>query len=126
MNPQPFDLAGSPLKGRNLIEAGAGTGKTYTLAGLFVRLIVEKDLRAEEILVVSFTEAATAELKGRIRRQVKEALDAFTSGESDHEFLKELLDRGLDRGRTAPRLAQALRDFDRAAIFTIHGFCQRV
>ena len=71
--PTAFDLEKSPLHGRNLIEASAGTGKTYTLAALFVRLILEKGLRVDQILVVTFTEAATEELRDRIRRRMREA-----------------------------------------------------
>ncbi|MCU0604715.1 MAG: UvrD-helicase domain-containing protein, partial [Desulfobacterales bacterium] len=58
----PFDLLHTPLRGINLIEAAAGTGKTYTIEGLFLRLVLEKELPVEQILVVTFTRAATAEL----------------------------------------------------------------
>ena len=69
-----FDLLNSPLTGTNLIEAGAGTGKTYTIAGLFLRLIVEQELPVNEILVVTFTTSATKELRDRIRRNLADAL----------------------------------------------------
>ncbi|MBF0471586.1 MAG: UvrD-helicase domain-containing protein, partial [Gammaproteobacteria bacterium] len=59
-----------PLKGRCLIEASAGTGKTYTLVGLYLRLLLERELAVQQILVVTYTEAATQELRGRIRRQL--------------------------------------------------------
>ena len=65
---QSFDLLNTPLSGTNLIEAGAGTGKTYTIAGLFVRLILEEQVPVEKILVVTFPIAATEELKDRIRK----------------------------------------------------------
>ena len=61
-----FNLIDSPLEGTNLIEASAGTGKTYAITGLFLRLLLEKKLSANEILVVTFTEAATEELKDRM------------------------------------------------------------
>ena len=65
---KPFDLLNAPLDGVNLIEAGAGTGKTYNIEGLFVRLILETQLQVDQILVLTFTNAATEELKDRIRR----------------------------------------------------------
>ena len=63
----PSELVQTPLSGTNLIEASAGTGKTYTIEGLFLRLLIEKQLTVEQILVVTFTKAATEELKTRIR-----------------------------------------------------------
>jgi exodeoxyribonuclease V beta subunit len=121
----PFDSLETPLEGTNLIEASAGTGKTYTLTSLFVRLVVEKGLSVDRILVVTFTEAATAELKERIRGRVRGALDAFAGVSSPDPFLEGLA-RKIGRTEAAHlRLRRALRDFDRAAVFTIHGFCRR-
>ena len=77
-----FEHLNSPLEGRNLVEASAGTGKTHTITGLFLRLILEKNLSVNEILVVTFTEAATDELKDRIRRKLREAVLAFSGGQS--------------------------------------------
>ena len=62
-----FSLTDFKLNGANLIEASAGTGKTYTISALFLRLILEKGVSVGEILVVTFTRAATAELKQRLR-----------------------------------------------------------
>lgn len=124
--PKPFDLLKSPLEGVNLIEASAGTGKTYTLAGLFVRLVVEQGLSVQQILVVTFTEAATAELRDRIRRRLREAMEAFQQGRSEDGFLQELVTRQDDRSGAVRLLKEAIRDFDKAAIFTIHGFCRRM
>ena len=76
---QPFDLLNSPLEGTSLIEASAGTGKTYTVTGLVLRLIVEKNLHPADILVVTFTEAATEELKQRIRSMLRQAVETFSS-----------------------------------------------
>ena len=75
-----FDPAGEPyltraLDGVQLIEASAGTGKTYTLATLFTRLIVEQRLRMGEVLAVTYTEAATQELRKRIRERLALAAD---------------------------------------------------
>jgi exodeoxyribonuclease V beta subunit len=121
-----FDLLHSPISGRILVEASAGTGKTYTIAALVVRLIVEKQLEIEAILVVTFTEAATAELHDRIRRRLVEALELFTTGIGSDDFLLPLYQRSPDRDDARRRLQRALISFDQAAIHTIHGFCQRV
>ena len=74
---QEFDLFNSPLTGINLIAASAGTGKTYTIAHLFTRLVVEKKIPVSKILVVTFTDAATKELRDRIRTRLAEAARFF-------------------------------------------------
>jgi exodeoxyribonuclease V beta subunit len=118
-----------PLTGMRLIEASAGTGKTYTIANLYLRHIVEgRDVA--EVLVVTFTVTATDELRGRIRARLFETL-ALLECESDTEddFLAGLASRLKDEGlaeRAVKRLRLAVRAMDEAAIFTIHGFCQRV
>ena len=67
--PTPFNLTETPLtRGASLIEASAGTGKTYAITALFVRLIVEENLSVREILAVTYTEAATEELRHRVRQ----------------------------------------------------------
>lgn len=121
-----FDILNAPLEGTNLIEASAGTGKTYTLTGLFLRLLVEKGLSVDRILVVTFTETATGELKDRIRTRLRSAVLEFSGHSSKDPFLKDLAAHLDNPGRALLSLQQALRDFDRAAIFTIHGFCRRV
>ncbi len=123
---QNFDLPNSPLKGTNLIEASAGTGKTYAITGLFLRLILEKNLSIDDILVVTFTEAATEELKERIRSTLRRAMEAFSNGLSKDALLNELVKRTRDTKTALALLRDALRDFDKAAIFTIHGFSRRV
>ncbi|RLA92888.1 MAG: exodeoxyribonuclease V subunit beta, partial [Deltaproteobacteria bacterium] len=121
-----FDLLNSPLEGTNLIEASAGTGKTYTIANLFLRLLLEKSLTIDQILVVTFTEAATGELKERIRTRIKQALETFSLGKSEDYFLNELVERQKSPALSLQTLREALRSFDQAAIFTIHGFCLRI
>jgi exodeoxyribonuclease V beta subunit len=121
-----FDLLRSPLQGTNLIEAGAGTGKTYTITGLFLRLILERRLPVNEILVVTYTVAATEELRDRIRRKIREALEACSAGTCPDSFLQGLIGQAPDREEATGLLRAALLDFDEAAIFTIHGFCQRI
>ena len=124
-----FDLLNAPLRGVNLLEAGAGTGKTFNIEGLCLRLIIEKALPIGEILVVTYTVAATEELRDRIRRRLRDAAAAFSSGNSDDHLLTSLLVKFPDpreRLLFQERLRAALRDFDEAAIFTIHSFCQRI
>ena len=121
-----FDPIGTPLEGANLIEASAGTGKTYTITGLFLRLLLEKNLAVHQILVVTFTEAATEELKDRIRSKIREAIDAFSKGKSRDSFLDKLVRQHASTDKALPLLLEALRTFDEAAIFTIHGFCRRM
>jgi len=121
-----FDLLKSPLEGTNLIEASAGTGKTYAIAGLFIRLILEKNLSVNEILVVTFTVPATEELKNRIRIKLREAIDAFKGAKISDSFLIDLVRKHTNPKSALQSLWEALRSFDQAAIFTIHGFCRRV
>ncbi|RXZ44780.1 exodeoxyribonuclease V subunit beta [Crenobacter cavernae] len=123
-----------PLDGVNLIEASAGTGKTWTIAALYLRLLLEAEPdkappRIDEILVVTYTKAATAELRGRLRERLAEALRAFEDGEAEDGFLASLLAQHADRDareRARLRIATALTGFDTASVYTIHGFCQRV
>ena len=124
--PNTFDLARSPLRGFNLIDASAGTGKTYAICGLVLRLLLEKDLTIEQILVVTYTEAATEDLRDRIRQKLRQTLLAINSTPGDDAFLQEYLADLKDKKEAALRLTEALRSFDEAAIFTIHGFCQRM
>jgi exodeoxyribonuclease V beta subunit len=73
---KPFDVSEIPLRGRNLVDASAGTGKTYAISTLFVRLLLETEHSPTQLLVVTFTEAATAELRDRVRKRVRECLVA--------------------------------------------------
>jgi exodeoxyribonuclease V beta subunit len=121
-----FDLLQTTLDGRNLIEASAGTGKTFTIAGVYLRLVLERQLPVGQILVVTFTEAATKELRERIRSRLRDAEDAFAGGANSDPFLAGLLTVFPDAAAARRLLTAALRSFDEAAIFTIHGFCQRM
>ncbi len=123
---KPFDLNTAPLTGVTLIEAGAGTGKTYTLAGIFLRLIVERGLGIDQILVVTYTKAATEELKTRIRQRLLTAKAAFGGKTVQDDFLAHMVSQIRESAPALQRIKDALTDFDRAAIFTIHGFCQRL
>ena len=122
---QLFDLIDTPLNGPILIEASAGTGKTYTISGLFVRLIIERGLNVDQILVVTYTVAATQELKTRIRQRLISARMGLVR-ESEDDIVSRLTASLTDRQSALKRIDGALADFDRAAISTIHGFCQRL
>ena len=121
-----LNLFQTPLQDLSLIEASAGTGKTYTITGLYLRLVVELGLKVEQILVVTYTRAATAELRGRIRQRLQQARQALEQGHSDDPMLQQLIRHSADTAQAGRRLQTAVLDFDRAVIFTIHGFCQRV
>ena len=120
-----LDLLNTPLKGSNLIEASAGTGKTFAISHLFIRLLLEKEFPSSSVLVVTFTDAATQELKERIYLLLKEALAAFMSNFSDDPFFQELL-RRIEHEKAIELLSSALHSFDSISIYTIHGFCQKV
>ncbi|MDJ0810780.1 MAG: exodeoxyribonuclease V subunit beta [Desulfobacterales bacterium] len=124
---QPYDIVNSPLdEGTCLIEAGAGTGKTYALTAIFLRLLFEKKLEPDRILVVTFTTAATADLRDRLRRQLLAIRHFLDRDGLLDPTLQAIVSRAGDRDQAREAVANALREFDRIAIFTIHGFCQRV
>ena len=123
---ETLDPLSIPLNGVNLIEASAGTGKTYTITTLFIRLILEKKLTVDRILVVTFTKAATEELRDRIRNRLRETLTAFQQGTSPDDILVGLLQKYGNHSEAIFSLTNALRGFDEAAIQTIHSFCQQM
>ena len=125
-----LDPLGIPLNGLSLIEASAGTGKTYTISTLYLRLLLERGLEVDQILVVTFTKAATEELRDRIRRRVAQALE-WLQGDVEAQRDKDpvLVDLLLSlegRAEAITRLSDALTRMDEAAVYTIHGFCQRM
>ena len=131
----PLNTMTFPLHGARLIEASAGTGKTFTIAGLYLRLLLghgcpetkhQVPLTVDQILVVTFTEAATAELRDRIRARIHDARLAFARGKSSDPVIEPLLKEVVDHQQAAEILLQAERQMDEAAVFTIHGFCQRM
>ncbi|WP_207061847.1 exodeoxyribonuclease V subunit beta [Motiliproteus sp. SC1-56] len=119
-----LDPAALTLSGRHLIEASAGTGKTYNITRLYIRLLVERQLPVESILVMTFTKAATEELRGRIDRELRHAASHWGTLGADPFFAA--MEARFDRARAVPLLQSALLHLDEAAIFTIHGFCARV
>jgi len=123
---RPFDIFDTPLHGTNLIEAGAGTGKTYTISALFVRLVLEQQIPVDKILVVTFTTAATDELKDRIRRKLHQTRTSLLFGPTGDPVIDTLVERLPNPAAAVLDIQTALADFDRSSIYTIHGFCQRV
>lgn len=128
-----------PLRNSRLIEASAGTGKTWTIAALYIRLILQhgnnetafgKALTPEQILVVTFTEAATEELRDRIRARLSETAAIFRQQRSaSDDFMQGLLQDYADPQlwqRLAQRLDAAAQSMDEAAVHTIHGWCNRM
>ncbi len=139
-NEQIYDPA-FPLEGPHLVAASAGTGKTYNIQNVCARLAMERGFRVPEIQVTTFTEAATKELRDRVRR-VFANLSLLFAGREDEILGRdgrkdvrevERLERLRECARTngvADRVARdrvelALQEFDLAAISTIHGFCSR-
>jgi exodeoxyribonuclease V beta subunit len=122
-----FDVLGELPEGQVAIEASAGTGKTYTLAALATRYLAEKDVAPSELLIVTFTKAATAELRTRIRQQLVTSAAALVGDGDDFEGddLARLL-AATDRPLRRRRLERALSDFDAAAISTMHSFAAQV
>ena len=136
----PLNPITLPLNQISLIEASAGTGKTYTIGSLYLRLLLKagenyfsRPLNVEEILVVTFTEMATEELKKKIRERITDAIDKLTafaetqdkSAFKNDEFLTALC-QDLDIFEAIHRLKLAEQNMDLAAIYTIHGFCRRM
>ena len=125
---QPLDTFTFPLCGASLIEASAGTGKTYTIVNLYIRLLLGHGcvpLGVEQILVVTFTNAATGELKERIRQRLRQAYLDFFAKSSQDDFIQQLIEQSDNVERDCQRLALASKQMDEAAVFTIHGFCHK-
>lgn len=126
-----------PLHGVRLIEASAGTGKTFTLATLVTRLVIERGLRVGQVLAVTYTEAATQELRERLRLRFELAarlanevalMPTTLDDDSEAAVTRALIERQArveDPLALARRLREAAREMDLAAVFTIHGFCAR-
>jgi len=122
-----LDLSGPLPTGRLVVEASAGTGKTYSLSALVARHVAERDLAASQLLVVTFTRAAAAELRDRTRKVLVAARDALVTGDipTDQPWMSVLLDPPALREQRTAALRAAVETFDDATITTIHGFCQQ-
>lgn len=126
-----FDLLGGlPEPGSTtVLEASAGTGKTFALAGLVTRYIAEGVASLDQMLLITFSRAATQELRDRVRRQIAEALAAFDNPDlvGDNQVVAHLLDGTREElADRKQRLGDALAGFDAATIATIHQFCHLV
>lgn len=126
-----------PLRGSRLIEASAGTGKTFTISALYLRLVLGhgegatgfgRELLPPEILVVTFTDAATRELRERIRARLVQAARVFRAEEAGDDLLQQLRGDFMPERwpACARRLDIAAQWMDEAAVSTIHGWCQRM
>lgn len=123
-----FDAKIVPLEGSNLIEASAGTGKTYSIALLTIRLIIEKDIPIEKILMVTFTKAAVAELELRIRSFVRMALKVSREQKINDDTITSLVQNQIQKQgkeEVAKKLENAQLFLDETSVLTIHSFCQR-
>lgn len=130
--PQPFDLCGPLPRGLAVLEASAGTGKTYTIAALTARWVAD-GWPLPRLLLVTFGRMATGELRARVRERLvhtEAALAATLHGEpvADHDDVTALITDGspAELAVRRRRLATALAEFDAATIATTHGFCQQV
>lgn len=121
-----------PFGGNRMIEASAGTGKTHAITNLYLRALLghgtpgNQQFHVRNILVLTFTIAATEELRGRIRKRILKAHTDFENGSSDDKFISDLVTSGLDVDEAKTRLLSASKLLDDASIMTIHGFCARV
>ncbi len=123
----PFNLAAPQLEtGRIVIEASAGTGKTYSLTVLAVRYVAERGLAADQLLMVTFTNAATAELREKTREQAQETLQHLRNSKQEHAWMTTMLASEASRLTAISNLQAFLSHFDDTTITTIHGFCQIV
>ncbi|KDE14133.1 MULTISPECIES: UvrD-helicase domain-containing protein [Rhodococcus] len=123
-----FDLLGALPTGTTVLEASAGTGKTYAIVGLATRFVAEGAAELSQLLLVTFSRAATQELRERTRDRFAGVARALADPEAARHHPDELI-RHLAGGDVAThrrRLLRALSDFDAATIATTHGFCQRM
>lgn len=124
---KPFDVKNIILQDKNLIEASAGTGKTFSIGILTLRLILEKEILIEEILMVTFTNSAVAELEIRTRNFLKSALFSISANSEVDSTIKFIIERAvknLGKEKVKELLSNAILFLDETSIYTIHGFCQ--
>ena len=127
MTPSAFDLTGALPTGTTVLQASAGTGKTFTIAGLVARYVAEGEARMDELLVVSFSRESTRELRGRVRERLVSARDGLHDPPAHDDVLQHLADCDpAERALRHRRLRDALASFDAATVTTTHGFCQQV
>jgi exodeoxyribonuclease V beta subunit len=131
--PEPFDITGPLPRGMTLLEASAGTGKTFTIAALTARYVAEAKKPIDKLLVITFTRMATGELRERVRERLVSAHDGLSAVleggvPPENDQIVRLLADAPDAERVArrDRLGKAIADFDAATIETTHGFCLQV
>ena len=128
LTPAEFDICGPLPTGVTVLEASAGTGKTYTIASLTARYVAE-GVALDRLLLVTFTRIATGELRERVRERLVEVERGLAAGlagaTSSHDALVMLLAQHEPELRRR-RLARAISDFDAATIATTHSFCQEM
>ena len=125
---EPFDATTVRLQDSNLIEASAGTGKTYSIAILTLRLLLEKNMLIQEILMVTFTKAAVAELEMRIRSFIRMAYVKSCGGTIEDATISSIVEKAqamIGPDEIESRLKSAIIFLDETSILTIHSFCQR-
>lgn len=120
---EKFDVLTVGLQGSKLIEASAGTGKTYSIAILVLRLIIEKQIPLEKILMVTFTKAAVAELESRIRKFIRLAYRYSSGKEIEDDTIKKVI--GESGREKTELLLKAVRSLDSLSVLTINSFCQQ-
>ena len=122
-----FEVTSVELSKSNLIEASAGTGKTYSIAILVLRLVIEKGISIKEILMVTFTKAAVAELEERIRIFLKSALLVAENKKISDTLIQKIVEDYIiktNRNLVLNRLKNAVLSLDESSVLTIHSFCQ--
>ncbi len=127
----PMDLTAELPRGTSVLEASAGTGKTFTIAGLVTRYVAEGHARIDQVLAVTFGVAATSELRTRVRERLVRVRDALADppaarGHADPVVALLATGGPVEVARRRARLATALADFDSATVATVHEFCQQV
>ena len=124
---KPLNLSSETLDfGRVVIEASAGTGKTYSLTVLVVRHIAETELTANKLLMVTFTKVATAELRHKTRERAREALECLHTDNKKEAWMNAMFATEESKSKAKSKLTEFIARFDEATITTIHGFCQIV
>ena len=128
MKNRSFDASSVELTGTNLIEASAGTGKTYSIAIMVLRLVLEENMSIREILMVTFTKAAVAELEERIRSFIRMAHRRAHDGSITDSTIEAIVTKSINKitaKKVQDRLQEAVLFLDETAVMTIHGFCQQ-
>ena len=126
---QEFDALQVHLEGSNLVQASAGTGKTYSISVLVLRMIIEDEIPVNEILMVTFTNAAVAELEERVRYFILEAHRYAHDHSTETKEISQIIDKAIQntsKKEVRQILTNTLLLLDEIQIFTINSFCQNM